>query len=91
MVLEATVAVEDVTGTGDYQRLYAQKSLVSDSAWPFRPGQNVRMQLVETTCERTVLVVVPATLEVDTDASALEIQRSSDAPEQVTLEMEGSE
>jgi len=76
MVLESTGQIEGVGGN-DYQRLYLPTQLSSDSSWPFSAGDNVRMEVVETTCERGVLVVCSDQVEVDTALTDLELQRST--------------
>lgn len=73
MTLSATNALEGVNG-GGYHRLYIPASLSGDSQYPLRSGQDVRLELVETRCERQALVVLPTPLEVDKEATELEIQ-----------------
>lgn len=75
MARSATNELERVGG--DYCRLYLPARLARDSAFPFRPGDGVRVEIVETTCEREVLVITPDALEVDVDATALAVGRSS--------------
>ena len=89
MAADATAKVEDVNGDGEYHRLYVKKTLTGDSAWPFRIGQHVRLQLVETTCDRHAVVVTPATLEVDQDVTALEIERTSKEVQQTLEDVDG--
>ena len=88
MAADATATLEDVNGNGDYHRLYVKKALAGDSAWPFRAGQNVRLQIVETTCERQAVVVTPATLEVDDELTDLEIERTTKEIQQTLEDVE---
>jgi hypothetical protein len=90
MVDEATAKIEDVNGDGTYQRFYVKKALAGDSCWPFRPGQNVRLHLVETTCDRQALVITPAVLEVDQDATDVEIERTSQEVQQTLKDVDGT-
>ena len=76
MVRSKTGEIEGV-GATEYQRLYIPNQLRTDSTYPFTAGDPVRLQLVETTCEREVLVVVPETLEVDVEETEIEIKRST--------------
>jgi hypothetical protein len=91
MADDATATLEDVNGNGDYQRLYVKKTLADDSAWPFRTGQDVRLQLVETTCGRQAVVVTPATLEVDGELTELEIERTAKEIQQTLEDLEDVE
>lgn len=75
MTLQATGEIERIGGR--YQRLYVPTRLSTDSQFPFRPGDGVRFSLVETTCDRQVLVVTSDALEVDPDQTAVEIRRST--------------
>lgn len=75
-MLTATGEIEGVGG-GDYQRAYLPKGVTSDSQYPFQVGQKVRYQVVETTCGRRALVMVPEALEVDESSTDLEMQRST--------------
>lgn len=64
-------------GSGNNQRMYLPARISSDSTHPFEPGDAVRYQLVETACERDVLVVTSDALEVDLEATSLELRRST--------------
>jgi len=75
-MLKTTGEIEGVSG-GRYQRCYIPNAVSSDSQYPFAPGQKVRYQLIETTCGRWALVIVPEALEVDTEITDLEMQRST--------------
>jgi hypothetical protein len=86
MTADATGEIEDVAGSGDYQRIYVPVNLATDSQWPFAPGDGVRLQIVETTCNRTVVALTSDMLEVDADETELEVA-ATDAYEQVDLEM----
>lgn len=85
MALRATKEIEAVNG-GDYQRIYIPAKISIDSQYPFAGGQRVRLQLVETTCERYALVVTSDALEVDLDETVLDLQRST-AEVQADLEL----
>jgi hypothetical protein len=63
VALSVTNAVEGVSA--GYHRLYIPAALSGDSQYSLRSGQDVRLELVETGCERQVLVVLPTPLEVD--------------------------
>lgn len=76
MVRRKTGEIEGV-GETEYQRLYIPSALRVDSAYPFEAGDGVRLQLVETTCGREVLVVTSDTLEVETETTAIGLTRSS--------------
>ena len=76
MVRSKTGEIEGV-GNTEYQRLYIPNQLRTDSTYPFKAGDAVRLQLVETTCGREVLVVVSDALEVDVEKTEVEIQRST--------------
>jgi len=87
MTRRATNSIESV-GEGPYQRVYIPASLSDDSTYPFEPDDEVRLQLVETTCDREVLAISPERLEVDVEATAIEI---SEAPtEQLDLDLQGA-
>lgn len=73
MALSVTNAIEGVNG-GGYQRLYIPAGLSGDSQYPFRVHQDVRLELVETTCERHALVILPTPLEVDREATEIGLQ-----------------
>lgn len=73
MTLSSTNSIEGVNG-GGYHRLYIPSELSADSQYPLRTGQDVRLELVETECERQALVVLPAPLEVDQEATELTVQ-----------------
>ena len=77
MAREANTEVEGVNG-GDYQRLYLPTRLTSDSQYPYEAGDGVRVELVSTDCGRVVPVVVPASLEVNLEASVLSLTRPRD-------------
>jgi hypothetical protein len=76
MALRATGEIEGVGG-GDYQRMYVPSRLSSDSQYPYEPGEGVRYQVVSTTCDREVLVVLPDTLEIDLEDTELDVRRST--------------
>lgn len=86
LALRATAEIEGFNG-GDYQRFYLPTALSGDSQYPFDSGQGVRLQLVETTCDRQVLVVSRDTLEVDLEETDLELKRST-AETQLNLELQ---
>lgn len=74
MALEATGEIEAVNGP--YQRLYVPARLSSDSQYPFDAGDDVRLAVIETTCERRVLVICPGPLAVDAEVTDLVIEQS---------------
>ena len=78
MVRKKTSEIEGVGPDGEYQRIYIPAKLSSDSSYPFETGDGVRLQVVETTCNREVLVLTRDTLEVDLAETDLEIQTASD-------------
>jgi hypothetical protein len=88
MAEDATAKIEDVNGDGSYQRIYVKRALAGDSCWPFRAGQKVRMQLIETTCDRHAVVVTPAVLEVDEEETAVEIERTCKEVQQTLEDVE---
>lgn len=74
MTLSETGKIERVNG-GPYQRLYLPTGIIGDSAYPFRPRQHVRYELVSV--GRTyVLVVVPRELKIDRDETSIVLERS---------------
>lgn len=85
MVRSVTTVIRSVSG-GEYQRLYLKTGLTGDSAYPYAVGDPVRAQLVGTTGDKEVLVVLPVTLEVDVDATELELCRST---QEVQVDLEG--
>jgi hypothetical protein len=91
MAADATATLEDVNGNGDYHRLYVKKTLADDSGWPFRTGQDVRLQLVETTCGRQAVVVTSAALEVDEDITDLGMERTTKEIQQTLEDLEDVE
>jgi len=76
MTLTAITEIEGVNG-GDYQRIYVPARVSGDSQNPFEPGDDVRLELVETTCNRQVLVVTSDVLEVDPEETELDLRRST--------------
>lgn len=83
MALSVTTAIEGVNG-GGYHRMYIPARLSDDSQYGLRAGQEVRLELVETLCERMALVVLPAPLEVDREESSIGVQVGDSV--QVSLE-----
>lgn len=75
-VRSATGEIEGVGG-GDYQRIYVPSRVSNDSTFPFSPGDGFRLQIVETICNRSVLVMTSDALELDKDETELVLQRSS--------------
>lgn len=71
-----TTDLEELNG-GDCGRVYLGKDLVVDSLFPFRPGQGLRVEIVETTGGKHVLGIVPDTLEIDKEATDLVLRRST--------------
>lgn len=73
-------ACGQIEGVGDgsqYQRLYIPSRVSSDSTFPFRPGDDFRLEIVTTECDREILVVTSDALEVDLEETAVELSRSS--------------
>lgn len=85
--MRATTQVEAVAG--EYQRLYIPSDLSRDSQYPFTPGDNVRLQVLETENNRPVVAIVPYQLEVCLESS-IELQESS-TETQLDLELEEAE
>lgn len=85
MARSVTTEVRSVNG-GGYQRIYLSTRLTDDSVYPFAIGDPIRAQLVTTTGDKEVLVVLPETLEVDIDATELELRRST---QEVQVDLEG--
>lgn len=75
MVRRVTSKLEPLNG-GPYCRLYLRSKLALDDAFPFRPDAPVRVQIVPAVGDKEVLVVVPEPLEVDADATSIQLRRS---------------
>lgn len=83
MTLSGTNSIEGVNG-GPHQRLYIPSLVSGDSQYPFRIGQDVRFEVIETTRDRQALVVLPDGREVD--RAATELVTASANSSQTSLE-----
>lgn len=92
MVREAESRVESLNG-GNSGRIYLEKLLMTDSAMPFNPNQDVRVEVVETAGGDGILAVVPVATAVDQEASEVVLERptagAGDERNQAELEADG--
>lgn len=76
MPVRNTTQIEAVTG-GPNQRVYIPQKFRVQHDYPFRPGESVALQLVETSDGRPVVVMTKETIQVDEEITEITLERST--------------